>query len=164
MTDSGEERCIGEDKYKWASASELAGDTGTNNPPPTDDTSGILASIDARLARLVEIKEDDAWDPLGAGSLPYSVLNQAWPTGTIKQEILLPVLARSLIFVADQSVKLYLYDVNANELPLQKTSGTADYPLKQLSLWSLPKSRAIDKLYLSNTSGSTVNIQIVMWG
>jgi hypothetical protein len=163
MTNSGEERCIGEDKYKWASANDLAGDTG-GNPPPTEDLSGILSSIDARLARLVEIKEDDSWDPVSNGSMPYAVLNQAWPTGTIKQEILLPVLARSLIFIADQSVKLYLYDINAQELPLQKASGTADYPLKQLSLWSLPKSRAMDKIYLSNTSGSTVNVQIVVWG
>jgi hypothetical protein len=163
MVNSGDETCLNGDHYRWATASDLGGGT----VPPDgdgDDYSSIFASIDARLARLVEIKEEDAWDPVNPGSYPYGVLNLSWPTGTVKEEILLPVLARSLIFIADQTVTLNLYSRNAPDLLIQKASGTTDYLLKQVSLWSLPKSRAVDKVYISNSSGSTVNIQIVMWG
>jgi len=166
MANTGDETCLNGDHYRWVSHSDL--NTGGTTPPPeptdSDDSLSILASIDARMARLVEIKEEDAWSPVNPGSYPYGVLNLSFVTGTTKEEILLPVLARSLIFVSDQSVTLNLYSRNAPDLLIQKVSGTTDYQLKQLSLWSLPKSRAVDKLYITNTSGSTVNIQVVMWG
>lgn len=146
-------------------ASDLAGST-TNPPTDTDDYTGLLSSIDASLKQMVAYAADTAWDPLTQNVSPYTVLQQAWATGTVKQEILLPVAARSLIIICDQIVTINLYDISMNgpDLTLQNGSGSLDYEIKSLSLWSLPKSRAIPKFYLTNKSGSTVNIQVLAWG
>lgn len=165
MVNSGERRCIGEDRFRWATASELSGD-GTVPPVPVDgDIPVLLEAILTKLTRLVEIQEDSVWDPITYGNYPYAILNTpSWPTGTVKQEILLPVAARSFLLICDQDIIVNLYDRNAPDFPVQNVSGSADYPVKQLSLWSLPRSRAIDKIYVTNNSGSTVNIQIIAWG
>jgi hypothetical protein len=168
MANTGDETCLGGDHYRWVSPADLGSGvvppSGGTTPPDGDDTLSILASIDARMARLVAIKEDDAWSDVNPGSYPYGVLNIALVTGSVKEETLLPVLARSLIIISDQSITLNLYSRNAPDLVIQKVSGTTDYQLKQLSLWSLPKSRAVDKIYITNASGSTANIQVIIWG
>jgi hypothetical protein len=161
MVESGDRKCIDGDQFVFRTREELECDVLSPHP---DDIPDLLASIDAGIKRLVAIKEDDAWDPIQPGSPPYGILKLSYDTGTVNEEIPMPVPARAIIIETDQTITLKFYKVNYPEIPLQKSSGTVDYMLKVFQTWGLPKSRAIDRIFLTNISGSTVNIYITIWG
>ena len=165
MPNIGEQKCIDGNVMTWHPAADdgSGGDDGGGEEPV--DTLTTLQAILASLQNIEANSYDNSFTPPSGGNYPYDVYNLEVLPSTVQLEQELYPAARSIIFISDQALLLNLYDRTAPPWSIQAQSGTTDYLLKQVSLWSLPRSWAIPKVYISNTSTSaTAKVQIITWG
>ena len=180
MPNPGDQECVDGNMMTWKSPGQLSsndsdvhvsgGDINANVDfsSVTSILAGILTTLQAiehHTDNMEKYAYDTSFDVPGLGSFPFGVYTFTVGTNVVQQEQTLLPPARSMILVSDQPLLLNLYNRGAPPWTVQNQSGTTDYLLKQVSLWSLPRSWAIPKLYLSNSSTSaTANVQIITWG
>jgi|WetSurMetagenome_2_1015567.scaffolds.fasta_scaffold103707_4 hypothetical protein len=173
MPNPGEQECIDGNMMTWKSPNQLA-DSGDGDVTNVDltNTNSILSAILTTLQSIEHHADntekylyDTSFDSPIDGSYPFGVYTFTVAPNTVQQEQSLLPPARSMILISDQALLLNMYTRSSPPWTVQNQSGTTDYLLKQVSLWSLPRSWAIPKLYISNSSTSaTANVQIITWG